>query len=59
MSEDEAFLALQKWMEDQERVTFYRCLDTRDWYIEWFNDKAKYNYVYGPSLIKLIEEHCK
>lgn len=43
------------WAEDQERVTIYRCIDTKDWYIEWFNAKAQYNYVHGPNFNKLVE----
>ena len=47
-----------KWIEAQERVLIYRCLDTKDWYIEWFNDKGGYTYRHGPDFNKLAEEIC-
>jgi len=58
MTESEAWLALVKFAESQERVTIYRDEDLV-WFIEWFNMKGGYKWFSNESLIELVSEVCK
>lgn len=46
---------IMTFVQEHERVTFYRDDDTNDWYIEWFNKKGGFQCVSGPDLFTLVE----
>lgn len=58
MPEGEAWLALQYFAEQNERVTLFRDYTTSVWTLEWFNIKGGYNFKENISLIDLVEEVC-
>ena len=58
MSED-LWAGFQKWMKEQERVTYYYDPRDREWVLEWFNVNGGFDYRTGPNLEILIEERVK
>ena len=59
MSEGEAYLALKKFTEQQERVSLIYVNEDSMWTISWFSLKGGYSYMENPDLITLIEEVTK
>lgn len=50
---------LVAWVERQERVTFFRSAEDGVWTIEWFNLKARFNFMQDTNLTTLIERVIK